>query len=150
MSRATPRERLRALALIAPLGLFLAIFFIWPLWMMIEVSVRNDAIAGAFPATAAVISEWDGEGMPDAAIQQALVEDFRSTPSTVLGAAIRTLNSQVSGFRTLASRTTAAVRKLEEGETVDLPGVDRRWSDLRYWTAIQTSLSPYTDRNLLA
>ena len=51
--------RLRAGLLVLPLALFLAIFFIWPLWTMIAVAVRDDAMAGALPETAAVIGGWD-------------------------------------------------------------------------------------------
>lgn len=150
MSRATPRDRLRAFFLVLPLGCFLAVFFIWPLWMMMDVSVRNDAISGAFPETAAMIGDWSGEGIPDPEIQAALVSDFRTTSSPDMGAAVRSLNSQVSGFRTLAGKTGNAARNLADGEALDLLAVDNRWSDPRYWTAIQTSLAPYTDRNILA
>jgi putative spermidine/putrescine transport system permease protein len=150
MSRVSLKDRLRAVALIAPLAIFLAVFFIWPLWTMIDVAVRNDAISGGLPETAAVIGSWDGESVPDQEIQQALMRDFRDASSADLGAAIRTLNSQVSGFRTLASRTTKAASEWNGTDPVDLTAVDPRWGDPRFWAAIQKSLAPYTDRNLLA
>ena len=150
MSAPTARQRVRAGLLILPLALFLAVFFLWPLWMMVEVSVRNDSIGHALPQTSAAIGDWDGETMPGEPVQAALVADLRETPSTVLGAAVRTLNSQVSGFRTLMSRTATAAREMEAGASLDLVAVDPRWGDLRFWRAIRDSVSPYTDRNLLA
>lgn len=150
MSAPTARQRVRAGLLILPLALFLAVFFLWPLWMMVEVSVRNDSIGHALPQTSAAIGGWDGETMPGETVQAALVADLRDTPSTVLGAAVRTLNSQVSGFRTLMSRTATAARETEAGASLDLVAVDPRWGDLRFWRAIRDSVSPYTDRNLLA
>ena len=150
MSAPTARQRIRAGLLILPLVLFLAVFFLWPLWTMIEVSVRNESIGHALPQTAAVIGDWDGEGMPGEDVQDALVADLRETSSNVLGAAVRTLNSQVSGFRTLMSRTATAAREMEAGASLDLVAVDPRWGDLRFWRAIRDSVSPYTDRNLLA
>ena len=150
MNAPTPRDRFRAGLLILPLVLFLAVFFLWPLWMMVEVSVRNESIGDALPRTSAVIGDWNGEGLPGAEVQAALVEDLRETPSSVLGAAVRTLNSQVSGFRTLMSRTVTAARELEEGGVLDLVAVDPRWGETRFWLAIRESVAPYTDRNLLA
>ncbi|MBL0936371.1 MAG: ABC transporter permease [Rhizobiaceae bacterium] len=150
MNAVSARQRGRAALLIAPLVIFLGVFFLWPLWLMVDVSIRNDAIGGAFPRTAELIGSWDGEAMPDAEIQAALVEDLRETPQSTLGAAVRTLNSQVSGFRTLMGRTANAARDLEDGQTLDLVEVDDRWAEPRFWQAIQTSVAPYTDRNLLA
>ncbi len=150
MSRRTRHARGRAALLIAPLVIFLGVFFLWPLWLMIDVSIRNDAIGGAFPRTSQLIGEWDGEAMPDAGIQSALVADLRETPQSALGAAVRTLNSQVSGFRTLMGRTATVARDTSEGETLDLPEIDERWREPRFWRAIQISVAPYTDRNLLA
>lgn len=150
MNAVSARQRGRAALLIAPLVIFLGVFFLWPLWLMVDVSIRNDAIGGAFPRTAELIGSWDGEAMPGAEIQAALVEDLRETPQSTLGAAVRTLNSQVSGFRTLMGRTANAARDLEQGQTLDLVEVDDRWAEPRFWQAIQTSVAPYTDRNLLA
>jgi putative spermidine/putrescine transport system permease protein len=150
MNAVSARQRGRAALLIAPLVIFLGVFFLWPLWLMVDVSIRNDAIGGAFPRTSDLIGSWDGEAMPDAEIQAALVEDLRETPQSTLGAAVRTLNSQVSGFRTLMGRTANAARDLEAGQTLDLAEVDDRWAEPRFWQAIQISVAPYTDRNLLA
>lgn len=150
MNAVSARQRGRAAMLIAPLVIFLGVFFLWPLWLMIDVSIRNDAIGGAFPRTSELIGSWDGERAPDAETQAALVEDLREASQSTLGAAVRTLNSQVSGFRTLMGRTGTAARDLEAGQTLDLVEVDDRWAEPRFWRAIQVSVAPYTDRNLLA
>lgn len=150
MNAVSARQRGRAAMLIAPLVIFLSVFFLWPLWLMVDVSIRNDAIGGAFPRTSELIGSWDGEGAPDAETQAALVEDLREASQSTLGAAVRTLNSQVSGFRTLMGRTATAARDLEAGQMLDLVEVDDRWAEPRLWRAIQVSVAPYTDRNLLA
>lgn len=150
MSEIGPGTRLRACLLLSPLLLFLGVFFLWPLWTMTAVAIRNDAIAGALPATAEAIGDWDGTGIPAEPVQSALLQDLRDTPNDVLGGAVRTLNSQVSGFRTLISRTQRAARESEAGAPADLVAVDERWADARYWQAIATGLAPYTDRNILA
>ncbi len=144
------RRRLRALALIAPLALFLAMFFFWPLWSMVSASVRNDAIGAAFPATAEIVGEWSGEAPPSPEIQAAFTQDLRAVSSPDLGAAVRMLNSQVGGFRSLMSRASAEAKALPEGQSLDFATLDPRWSDPRFWRAIQASVAPYTDRYLLA
>ncbi|RIY02731.1 ABC transporter permease [Aureimonas flava] len=140
----------RSAVLVAPLFLFLAVFFLWPLWTMVSVAVRDPAVGAALPRTAAAIAAWDGEGLPDAGTQAALVADLRAADAIGLGAAVRRLNSDVSGFRTLIPKTQRAARGAEEGQPVDLAALDRRWADPAFWGAIQAAASAYTDRNLLA
>ena len=142
--------RLRAGLLVLPLALFLGVFFMWPLWTMISVAVRDDAMAGALPETAAVIGGWDGEAPPSMDIQQAFMKDLREVDNATLGPAVRRLNSAVSGFRTLMGKTQRAARDMADGDPVDMVAIDDRWGEAAFWTAIQNAASPYTDRNLLA
>ncbi|GGE12682.1 ABC transporter permease [Aureimonas endophytica] len=135
--------------LVAPLFLFLALFFVWPLWTMISVSMRDPAVATALPRTAAALAGWNGEGVPAPEAQAALVEDLRQTATIDLGAAVRRLNTEVAGFRTLMPKTQRAAQGAASGP-VDLAAVDARWSDTAFWAAIQKASSAYTDRNLLA
>ena len=139
--------RWKALALVTPLFLFLAVFFLWPLWMMISVAVRDDAVSSSLPRTAAAIGSWNGEGEPEAEVEAALLADLRSAGAAVLGPAVRRLNAEVSGFRTLISKTTTAA-KADMGPP--LRDIDPRWADPRVWMAIRNATSAYTDRNLLA
>ncbi|WP_416357257.1 ABC transporter permease [Aureimonas phyllosphaerae] len=140
---------LRALGLVAPLFLFLGVFFLWPLWTMVSVSVRDPAVGAVLPRTSAAISSWSGEGVPDAETQGALVADLAEADAIGLGAAVRRLNSDVSGFRTLIPKTQRAAKDANGG-AVDLAALDKRWADPAFWSAIQTASSAYTDRNLLA
>ena len=145
------RARVRALLLILPLVVFLGLFFLWPLWMMIATSVQGGTVRLAFPQTAAAIASWDGNGPPSAALQAALVRDLRAdTPQERFGDAVRTLNSQQAGFRTLLPRTARAVREAGEADPFDLAAADPRWSDQAYWQALKRSMPAYTDANLLA
>lgn len=143
--------RFKALLLILPLVLFLGLFFLWPLWMMISTAVQGGTVRLAFPQTATAIVGWDGAGAPPASLQAALVRDLRTdTPQERFGDAVRTLNSQQAGFRTLLPRTARAVREAGETEAVDLAAVDPRWSEQGYWLALKRSMPAYTDANLLA
>jgi putative spermidine/putrescine transport system permease protein len=151
MSRASARERLGALLLIVPLLAFLAVFFLWPLWTMVTAAVVDDTVSRVLPRTAAVIVSWDGRDLPPTQVHEALIADLRqANDQQALGETVRRLNSAVSGFRTLLSRTTSSVRDATDPKTVDLAAVDPRWKDPRYWLALKDAVPPYTDRNLLA
>ncbi|MGO4668301.1 ABC transporter permease [Bosea sp. 2RAB26] len=143
--------RLKALLLVLPLVVFLGLFFLWPLWMMVSTAVQGGTVRLAFPQTATAIANWDGAGPPSAALQAALVRDLRTdTPQERFGDAVRTLNSQQAGFRTLLPRTARAVREAGEADVVDLVALDPRWSEQGYWLALKRSMPAYTDANLLA
>jgi putative spermidine/putrescine transport system permease protein len=151
MSQKSARDRSRALLLIAPLLLFLAVFFLWPLWTMVTAAVVDNAIGQALPKTAAAIVSWDGQELPPDRVQRALVDDLRQAgDQQVLGEAVRRLNSAASGFRTLLTRTVSSVRDAPNADVVDLAAIDPRWKDRRFWIALKDAVPPYTDRNLLA
>lgn len=145
MSRA---PRLKAFLLVAPLLAFLAIFFLWPLYTVISQAVSDPAVSRVLPQTAAAISGWDGEGLPDDAVQAAFRADIAANDDDMaMGDVTRRLNSAKSGFRSLMGKTIPAVKADPD---VDLAGVDKRWADPATWRAIRDNASPYTDSFLLA
>ncbi|WP_136650252.1 ABC transporter permease [Paracoccus aeridis] len=142
------RNRRRAALLIAPLALFLGVFFFWPLATMLAQSVSDPAVGRVLPLTSAAIADWDGQGVPPPEIQRAFATDLHeATDDLAVGDMVRRLNSAQSGFRSLMNKTLPAVR---EDVDVDLASLDRKWSNPAYWQAIRGAVSPLTDRNLLA
>lgn len=136
--------------LVAPLFLFICLFFIWPLASVLTQSVSDNAVARLLPETAKVASSWDGESAPSAELQAAFVADLRNaTDEQAVGDMVRRLNSAQSGFRTLMSKTLKAVQE-NPAAPVDLVALDKKWSQPPYWKAISDALSPTTDRYLLA
>jgi putative spermidine/putrescine transport system permease protein len=151
MKAAILRERSGALLLVSPVIVFLAVFFLWPLWTMVTAAFVDDAVSKVLPRTAASIMSWDGQGVPSEAARKALVQDLKAaTDEQALGEAVRRLNSAASGFRTLLGRTIPAVKAVSDPAQVDLLAVDPRWNDTRFWVAIKEAMPPYTDRNILA
>jgi putative spermidine/putrescine transport system permease protein len=136
------RRTLVSLALVAPLALFLVVFFVAPLWTMMAAAVSDPIAARALPQTAAVISGWDGAAAPSPQIQN--IDDDQ-----LFGDLVRRLNSAKSGFRTLMSKTRNALR--DDPALSDFAAIDRRWEDPSFWQAIKIAAgSTVTDRNLLA
>jgi putative spermidine/putrescine transport system permease protein len=139
------------LLLVAPVIAFLAVFFLWPLWVMVTAAFVDDAVSKVLPRTAASIVSWDSQGVPPEAAHKALVQDLKAaTDEQALGEAVRRLNSAASGFRTLLGRTITAVQDAPDPAQVDLLAIDARWKDTRFWVAIKEAMPPYTDRNVLA
>ena len=139
----------RAVLLIAPLLVFMALFFLWPLGVMMKQAVSDTAVLRVLPRTAQAAAGWDRERGPTAEMKRALTADLKAaTDRQAVGDMVRRLNSAQPGFRTLMNKTLAAIAK--EGPPPDLETVDKRWKRPRYWRAIANALSPATDRYLLA
>ncbi|MCO7736707.1 ABC transporter permease [Brucella intermedia] len=142
-------KNIRAIFLITPLLVFIALFFLWPLGVMMKQAVSDTAVLRVLPRTAEAVSLWDGQSGPSPDMKQALVTDLKSsTDQQAIGDMVRRLNSAQSGFRTLMSKTLSAIER--DDPVPDLEMIDKRWSRPEFWRAIANALSPTTDRNLLA
>lgn len=149
------RQRLKSIALVAPLALFLLVFFIIPLVTMMKGAVSDPVAAKALPLTAQSVGDWNPQTPPTPAMQAALAEDIRNNDDAQLfGDLVRRLNSAQPGFRTLMSKTRNQLEKLQEPvdyTQVDLVAIDKKWGEQAYWQAIAVAASStITDRNLLA
>lgn len=138
----------RALLLVAPMLVFLGLFFVWPLVTVIVQAVSDPSVSRVLTRTAAEINAWDGTGLPPAEVQAAFRADIiANTDDMAMGDVTRRLNATKSGFRSLMGKTLPAVR---ENPDVDLVSIDKRWGDPVFWAAIKSNASPYTDSFLLA
>ncbi len=141
-------KNIRAALLIAPLFVFILLFFIWPLGVMMKQAVSDTAVLQVLPRTIEAVKSYNGNDAPTPEMKQALVADLKaSTDQLAMGDMIRRLNSAQPGFRTLMTKTVSA---LEKTSAPDLEAIDKRWSQPQYWRAVAGALSPWTDRNLLA
>ena len=68
LARATRRQKMRALMLVAPLGLFVVITFVWPIVEMLTRSVWSPELGQILQRTTVAVEQWDGEGIPDEAV----------------------------------------------------------------------------------
>ncbi len=136
--------------LVAPLALFLVLFFVVPLATMMKSAVSDPVASRALPTVASALKGWDRASAPPVEAQKAFAADIRGIQDNELfGDLVRRLNSAKSGFRTLMTKTRSAVTADEN--VSDLTAIDGRWSDPAFWIAIQDAASsPITDRNLLA
>ncbi len=154
LRRAERMRKIRAVALIAPLFVFLMVTFIVPILSMLFLSVTNPEVPAVLPRTATAIQDWDGAGLPDETLLAAFVADMReATQTRTIGKAGKRLNYDISGFRSLMRKTG---RQLPPPETPpselldELIEIDKRWGQTEYWGAIKKAAPSHTTFYLLA
>lgn len=147
------RNKATAYLLVAPLFLFILLFFVWPLFSMLQTAVLNDAVTKAFPRVSTEMVAWDGEQPISKDVEKLLLQDLQDIESNgqrqVLGRATQQLNSVVSGYRSLIAGTQRELKKATDLEQIDLASIDKRWQDERFWLALKQTANPWTDKNLL-
>jgi len=155
LRRAQRRKQLRALALIAPLLIFLLVFFMVPLGSLLTRAVENPEVANVLPRTGDALSDWDRTSAPPDEAFGALLQDLEAIGDTSqAGNLARRLNSEVPGSRSLIMGT---YRALPLGDHLSptqaraaLLEHDERWQELPYWQAIAKNSQRWTPDYLLA
>ncbi|MEI4261488.1 ABC transporter permease [Roseovarius sp. D0-M9] len=154
LSRALRVQKLRALALIAPLLIFITISFIFPIGDMLFRSVENQIVEDTLPYTVEELAEWDGatDELPDEAVFRAMYYDLflasEMKRHTRLGSR---LNYEASGMSSLFRQ---AGRKLDDpGDDAQeaLEVVDPRWGEREtYFELFNAGAGVAVDDDLLA
>ena len=136
LNRALRAQKIRALALIAPLLLFVLVSFIAPIGDMLFRSVENQIVEDTMPRTVQVISRWDPatDETPDEMVYQAAYFDLffsaEARRHTRLG---QRLNYESTG---MSSMFRSIGRDLDEfGEPYQdaIEASDPRWEEAGFW-----------------
>ncbi len=149
LERANRRRKLMALALVAPLLIFILTFFAFPIAQMMWRSVDNPQVVNALPRTLEVLRDWDGRDLPPeeayAALHADMVADLelprRDRNIGPLG--IR-LNYELSAARSAISRTTRNVADFEAPYSEAFQNAHRLWGDVELWRIIKREGRPLT------
>ncbi|MFY0633346.1 MAG: ABC transporter permease [Vannielia sp.] len=142
LGRALRRQKLRALALIAPLLLFILLTFIAPIADMLFRSVENDIVARTLPETVEALGEWDyssGE-LPGEEAYLALYRDLSVATEykthTRLGSR---LNYETSGISSLFRKTGRGVEDMGELYQDQFEDLDPAWEEPETWARLMGS-----------
>ncbi len=140
LARSLRNQKLRALALIAPLLIFVLLTFLAPIFDMLFRSVENQIVSNTLPQTVETLADWDADGgaAPDEDTFRALYFDLflaaEAKEHTKLGTR---LNYEQVGISSLF-RTSG--RKLDDvGEVWQdwLEDIDKAaWGDGAFWYAM--------------
>jgi putative spermidine/putrescine transport system permease protein len=146
------RRHLEAAALMAPLVLYLLVFFLVPIAGMLWRSIDNPELRAVMPQTAAAIRAWDGEGLPKEPVLATFAQELRETyRHKTLGVVAKRLGYEMPQFRSLLFATA---RTLPEKPTVSwrdtLIAQDPRWGETLTWAVIRRAAAPWTPIYLLA
>jgi putative spermidine/putrescine transport system permease protein len=147
-----------ALLLVAPLVLFMLVFFAVPVASLLTRGVWDNTVQQAFPATRTALDGWHQQSaMPPPAAFSALAHDILAADDAgTLGDAAARLNQNLPGMRALLMRTR---RHLDDHDPAaaanasavqqDLSGFDTRWTEPSTWQVLDRALTPLTADNLL-
>ncbi len=138
--------------LVAPLFLYLLVFFLAPIAGMLWRSVENTELREVMPATAAAIAAWSGEGLPDGQVFAIFAGELRKTyEDKTLAVAAKRLAYDIAGFRSLLFSTARKLPDAPDGSWRDtLVGLAPAWGERATWAAIQRAAAPITPLYLLA
>jgi putative spermidine/putrescine transport system permease protein len=154
IKRAERRRRGLAMALVAPLFLFLLITFALPILDMLRRSVSDTDLAGAMPDFAAAIRGWDRQSEPPEALYAALGRDLKAADAArTLAVAARRLNYALPNGRSLVMNAGRALRSIDAEPASwreQLIAINGAWGERGTWIALAQAAGPLTDFYLLA
>ena len=154
LARALRAQKLRALALIAPLLLFILISFILPIADMLLRSIENSIVPDTLPRTVVALQDWD-ESSGDApgeevfaALYQDLTEAVEAKLHTRLGSR---LNYEETGVASMFRKTGRRIKRMDEGGyQAQFIKIDKDWGDPEFWALLKQYSGNYTSGYFLA
>ncbi|RVV99250.1 ABC transporter permease [Mesobaculum littorinae] len=142
LNRALRAQKLRALALIAPLLLFILVTFIAPIVDMLFRSVENEIVVETLPRTVAALQDWDyasGEA-PDEPAYRAMAFDLMIAAErrehTRVGSR---LNYETTGISSLFRKSGRGVDDVGEVYTDQFVELNEAWEEPATWVTLMAS-----------
>ncbi|MCA0926822.1 ABC transporter permease [Ruegeria profundi] len=152
LARSLRRRKVRALALIAPLLLFVLLSFVIPIVSMLFRSVENGIVSETLPLTVVELRNWDADSgeLPDEALYAAFVKDMiaavEAKEHTRLGTR---LNYEETGMSSMFRKSGRNIRRLDP--EADAPfkekliDIHEGWGEVETWRTIKTHAVPITN-----
>ncbi|MBZ9775183.1 ABC transporter permease [Mesorhizobium sp. CO1-1-8] len=149
--RAEFGDRLRTLALAAPLLLLLGLSFGIPIVLLLSRAIYDPTIANALPQTSQVLGAWNGEGLPADAAFTALAADLRDNQAkgTTYELA-KALNTRLPGARSQVLKTVRQLEAAGDKPRLEIMKGVPFWSAPTTWPAIRNGTHSITSFYLLS
>ena len=146
----TRRARIKAFLLVAPLLLFVLIFFVAPIVMMLRLSTGDTVVATELPRTAVALKSWDQKDLPSEETFAALVADLKDARERqATGKIGAQINYVYSGARSLFVSAGRSADSMEAPFKKTLIDKDPQWGNPTLWVMIKTTSKPFTSINYL-
>ena len=150
LARTTRRARIKAFLLVAPLLVFVVIFFVMPIVQMLRLSAGDNMVASEMPRTAAILRNWDQKALPGEDAFAAIVADLKEMRERqATGKVGAKINYVYSGARSLFVSAGRSAGSMEAPFKQALIEKDPQWGDPTLWVMIKTMAQPYTSINYL-
>jgi putative spermidine/putrescine transport system permease protein len=159
LHKALLRKRIAALALIAPLAIFLLVTFVVPIAVLLTRAIANPEIASTLPHTVAALSGWDRKSVPPERAFAALADDLaKAKADNTTGTLARRINAELPGARSVILKTARALPLQDaDGKPLPAPAVkqaiielDEQWGQPDYWQVIAKNGARYSPYYVLA
>lgn len=133
-----------------PALLFVVFAFLLPILWFLSQATNGRPVVSVIPATAEAIAGWDGVGLPQDDVFEALVRDLTQAEPADVASLARELNFRQAGNRRLILQ---AARELEADLGVDararLEAINGAWASPEIWRVIRQSARTFTTYNIL-
>ena len=140
------KRRLRALALVLPLFLFILLSFVIPIGELLRNAVFDPSIHANMPLTVTALTQWDGKDLPDEAAYAALATDLAAaTKAKTVALVGKRLNYEISGIRSKILTSGRKAALLTAGPYKDaMIGIDKVWGERDTWAVLKRASQTYT------
>lgn len=142
LQRALRAQKLRALALIAPLLIFILVTFVGPIADMLFRSVENAIVSETLPRTVVALEEWDHEAgeAPSEDVYRMMTYDMVTAAElkthTRLGSR---LNYETTGISSMFRKTGRRVDDFGEEYTDQFVALNPAWEEPATWAALMAA-----------
>src|SRR3954467_19275 len=152
LRRTQRRRKLEAVTLVAPLFLFLAVFFLAPIAGMLLRSLDNSELPSVMPRTAEVLRGWDGGGLPPEPVFAAFASELAAGQrARNLAGVAKRLTYEIPNMRSALFATARALPDQPDGTwQKTLTGISATWGEPATWAVMRRAAAPVTPLYLLA
>ncbi|UEM05213.1 ABC transporter permease [Skermanella rosea] len=152
LRRTERRRKLEAVALVAPLFVFLAVFFLAPIGLMLVRSVDNSELPSVMPDTAAALRQWDGDGLPPEAVFASFARELAAGQrDRSLSGVAKRLTYEIPNMRSVLFATARGLPEAPDGTwRQTLAARNPAWSEPATWAVMRRAAAPVTPYYLLA
>ncbi|NDV99781.1 ABC transporter permease [Salipiger sp. PrR002] len=140
LSRALRVQKMRALALIAPLLIFVLVTFIAPIGDMLFRSVENQIVSDTMPKTTQALADWDGTGLPsDQVFEDAYYDLFVAAERKLHTRLGSRLNYEQTGASSLFRKSGRGLDDIGEVYQDQFKDLDKNWDEAQPWAEMMGS-----------
>ena len=152
MQRSLRRSKIRAFALVAPLLIFILVFFIFPIGDLLLFSIDDKLVNRVLPNVFTEFNKWeDRESLPGEEMYAAMFKDITSAEKRDVGKVSTRMNFDKSGYKSLIKAAQRKFKKIEGPPYKEqMIEANKKWGDLKTWRTIKQHSNRFTSAYFLA